>query len=79
MLHRAQQRHINGHDLVMRFLMSRREERTLLQKGSDEVMTQKVKEVFKENQLRNGVGDVVPQRQMNQAELFYCLGFITPF
>lgn len=59
--------------------MSRREERTLLQEGSDEVMTQKVKEVFKENQLRNGVGDVVPRRQMNQAQLFYCLDFITPF
>lgn len=71
LLRRAQQRHVNGHDLVVR--------RTLLQKGSDEVMTQKVKEVFKENQLRNGVGDVVPQRQMNQAELFYCLDFITPF
>lgn len=58
--------------------MSRREEGTLLRKGSDEVMTQKVKEVFKENQLRNGVGDAVPQRQMNQAQLFYCLDFITP-
>lgn len=42
--------------------MSRREERRLLQKGSDEVMTQKAKEAFKETQLRNGVGDVVPQR-----------------
>lgn len=50
----------------------------LLQNGSDEVMTQKVKEVFNENQLRNGVGDAGPQRQMIQAQLFYCLDFITP-
>lgn len=37
----------------------------------------KMSDMFKENWLWNGVGDALPQRQMNQAawELFYCLDF----